>query len=311
MNILIVGGGAIGTMYGASLSRAADSVTFFVRRADQAADINAKGVRIVTPDGGAEAFALKAVLDVTPDDYYDLILFSTKVYDLSGAFEKVRPCVKPGTILMSIQNGVQHYDLLRSAYPGHIAVGGISYSGLSKVNNTDVLNTGPFNTFIGDNDGAINDVLHKVEALFRTAGMTIKIRVPIKEALWEKQVLTSMQQAPGALSGFTFKQMHDSTAMKALARQLYEEVVAVAAAEGVALAPDTYERVLKNWGNKPVHRPSMALDFQNGRQTEVHMAHGYIAELAEKHGLCAPVNRALYNLIRAIEENRRAMREAA
>jgi len=304
MKILIVGAGAIGTFYGASLSREAECVTFLVRRQEQVDDIDREGVRIVDADGNAEVFPLKACLNVTSEDAFDLIIFATKVYDLENAFEKVRPCLNLDTVLCSIQNGVQHYDLLQKAFPNYVTIGAVSYSGLTKKNNTDVLNTGPVRTLIGDNEGGHEKTIETLKTSFEESGLNVRVQIPIKEAMWEKQVLTSMQQAIGAMTGNQFQELYASEHCKVIARQLYDEVITLAAAEGIELDEGTYDKVLKNWQNKPTHRPSMAVDFENGKVTESHMANGYIAELAESHGLQAPVNKAMYHLIKAIEESR-------
>lgn len=303
MNILIVGGGAIGTTYGSYLSRAADSVTLLVRRDDHAKAVNEGPITIHYPDK-KEEYRLSAITQATADDHFDLIIFSTKVYDLTNAFETVRACLKADTMLMSIQNGVQHYDLLQKAFPAHTTIGAISYSGLNKTSDTDVKSAGTFRSVIGDNEGAMDDVLAKIKALFDKADMQCDIEVPIKKALWQKQILTSMQQAIGSLTGNSFEQLLNSEHCKTVARQLFKEVQAVAASQGVEFGDDMCDTVMKNWARIPTHHPSMVRDFQNGRRTEIHMANGYIAELAEEAGFDAPVNKALYHVILAIEEAR-------
>lgn len=309
MNILIVGAGGIGTTYGAYLSRAS-SVTFLGRRMDQVEAISKLGgVHVLDSADKAEFYPATAIVAVTDNDHFDLILFTTKLYDLPVALQSVKHAIKKDTILMAIQNGVQHFDMLQAAYPENPCLGAVSYSGLTKLNNTDVRNTGKIQTIIGDNAGEISGILQQVKELFEKADMPIQITVPIKKALWEKQVLTSMQQGIGALTGFTFAQLNGSEPCRFFARQLYEEVVVVANAEGVEFAPDTYEKVLKNWANKPAHRPSMAVDFDKGNPLEIHMANGIISEIAEKHGLSAPVNKAMYHIIRAVEESRKVQKD--
>ncbi len=303
MNILIVGGGAIGTTYGSYLSKAADSVTLLVRRDDHAAAVNNGPVTIHYPDK-TEDYTLSALTTVNADHDFDLIIFCTKVYDLVNAFETVRACLKPSTWLMSIQNGVQHYDLLQKAFPDNTTIGAISYSGLNKQSDTDIKSAGTFRSVIGDNDGNLDDVLPQIKAVFDGADMQCDIEIPIKRALWQKQILTSMQQAIGSLTGNSFGQLLASEHCKTIARQLFDEVQAVAASQGVDFDDDMCETVMKNWARIPTHHPSMVRDFQGGRRTEIHMANGYIAELAESAGLKAPVNKALYHLILAIEETR-------
>ncbi|MEM6781814.1 MAG: ketopantoate reductase family protein [Pseudomonadota bacterium] len=303
MNILIVGGGAIGTTYGSYLSKAADSVTLLVRRDDHANAVNSGPITIHYPDK-TEEYTLKAITEATADHNFDLIVFCTKVYDLENAFEKARPAVKPDTWVMSIQNGVQHYDLLQKAFPDNTTIGAISYSGLNRKDDVNITSAGTFRTVIGDNEGEMDDVLNALKAVFDKAEMTCDIEVPIKNALWQKQTLTSMQQALACLTGNSFGELLASDHCKTIAREVFEEVQAVAKTQDVNLPDEMCDTVMNNWARIPTHYPSMVADFKGQRRTEIHMANGYIVELAEKGGIKAPLNKGLYHLILAIEEAR-------
>lgn len=303
MKILIVGGGSIGSTYGAFLSRGHD-VTLLVRRAEHAKAVNDSPVTIHYRDGKTDAFQMKAILSVSEKDQFDLILFSTKVYDLSNAFEVIRSCVQSDTLLMSIQNGVQHYDLLQEAFPENTCIGAVSYSGLNRKSDTDIIFAGSFQTFIGVNDGDANQALKDLKNVFTALDLHCEILNPIKEAFWKKQILTSMQQAVASLTGNNFGQLLSSDHCKALTRDLFDETQAVAKTQGVDIPDAMYDEVLTGWGTAAQHKPSMVADFQAKRRTEIHMANGYIDELAKKNGIDAPVNRALYHVIKAIEESR-------
>lgn len=305
MKILIVGGGSIGSTYGAFLSRdGANDVSLLVRRQDHADAVNADGISIHYRDGKIETFPMRAILDVTGEESYDLILFSTKVYDLENAFESVRAVVNSNTVVMSIQNGVQHYDLLQKAFPDNLCIGAVSYSGLNRKSDNAITFAGMFKTFIGVNEGNADETLRDIQAMFKALDLHCDIQLPIKEAFWKKQMLTSMQQAVASLTGYNFGQLVNSEHARAITHDLFMETRNVAKSQGVDISLGMLDEVFQGWEASAQHKPSMVADFQNGRKTEIHMANGYIDELARQNGLDTPVNRTLYHIVKAIEESR-------
>ena len=46
----------------------------------------------------------------------------------------------------------------------------------------------------------------------------------------------------------------------------------------------------------------MFIDIRNGRNTEIECLNGAVLRVCERHGIAAPRNRALYTMIRAIEQ---------
>jgi 2-dehydropantoate 2-reductase len=83
MRILVVGAGAVGGYFGARLHQAGRDVTFLVR-AKRAEEINAKGLRIISPQGDLTLHP-RTVTAGKLAGPYDLILVSVKSYTLPGA----------------------------------------------------------------------------------------------------------------------------------------------------------------------------------------------------------------------------------
>ena len=84
-------------------------------------------------------------------------------------------------------------------------------------------------------------------------------------------------------------------------RDATAEVLAVAKACGVRMAPDTMEKVMGIAAAMAGQRSSTAQDIARGRRTEIDHLNGLIVRQAEKHGIPVPVNRTLYALVKLIE----------
>ena len=99
----IMGSGGVGGYFGACLARAGFPVTFIARGAHLAA-IRDAGLVVETPE---ETFTVEAPATADPADIgpVDFVLFSVKLWDTQEAAEACRPLVKPGTAVVSLQNG--------------------------------------------------------------------------------------------------------------------------------------------------------------------------------------------------------------
>ena len=87
-----------------------------------------------------------------------------------------------------------------------------------------------------------------------------------------------------------------------LKRLVIDECLAVAAAEGIRFEIDFLARINEVYA--PSHNiASMQQDLRRGRKTEIDYLNGAVVSLGEKHKIDCPVNRALTDIIKAMEEN--------
>lgn len=88
------------------------------------------------------------------------------------------------------------------------------------------------------------------------------------------------------------------TASGSLIREVLDEVVAVAAANGIAVDALRIQATVEDALNHHVgHQPSLLQDLLAGRPTETDSIHGAVVRAAERHGIATPMNRALHQLI--------------
>ena len=104
MRIAIVGSGAVGGYYGAMLARAGHRVTFIARGAHLRA-IRERGLLVWSPLGDftVRAPAESEIARVGP---VDLVLLAVKTYDNDVVLPQLPALCGPGTIVLTLQNGV-------------------------------------------------------------------------------------------------------------------------------------------------------------------------------------------------------------
>jgi 2-dehydropantoate 2-reductase len=124
--------------------------------------------------------------------------------------------------------------------------------------------------------------------------------------LWAKLLYNCALNPLGALLGVPYGELGRRPACRELVGAVVREVFAAMRAAGQRTHWDDAEgyldelhaRLLPATGE---HESSMLQDLRDGRRTEIDALAGAVVELCERHGLDAPVNRALRDLVRAIE----------
>ena len=126
MEIVVLGAGAIGSLYGAKLA-AANDVTL-VGRPDHMNAITENGLRI---DGiEPQTVRVRASTRVESIKPNTLILLTTKVPATASALESVAPLVRDDTTIVALQNGLNSDRIARAALRGRgVVLRGISQFG--------------------------------------------------------------------------------------------------------------------------------------------------------------------------------------
>ena len=129
MRILIVGAGAVGGYFGGRLAQAGRDVTFLVRprRGEQ---IQAQGLRILSPYYGDFTVRPKTISAAQIVSAYDIIFLSVKSYDLAAAIDDFAPAVGPRTVIIPVLNGMRHIDVLTERFGKDAVLGGVCYGDL-------------------------------------------------------------------------------------------------------------------------------------------------------------------------------------
>ena len=123
--IAVLGAGAVGGYFGALLARAGHDVSF-IARGDHAAAIRAGGLRVRGPLGDYTVHAA-AHADATPIGPVDLVMVAVKTYDNHTALPLLAPLVGPGTLVLTLQNGVDSPDETAAVVGRDVVLGGAAY----------------------------------------------------------------------------------------------------------------------------------------------------------------------------------------
>jgi 2-dehydropantoate 2-reductase len=145
-----------------------------------------------------------------------------------------------------------------------------------------------------------------VAALLTQAGLKTEAVSAIVPELWAKAILNAGINSITAITGLPNGQLLAQPGLKELLERTVREGQAVAEATGIALpSEDLVERARLVASMTAENKSSMLQDIERGRPTEVDSINGAIVQQARALGLEAPVNAALWALVKGIESTTR------
>ncbi len=271
---------------------------------------------VLTSHDGKERFAAPGSFDVDARaqalEGCDLVFVCVKSGDTEGAGKALAPVLKPGTTVISLQNGISNAAVLSNALPEMNVLAGMVGFNVAQIGANRFHRGTEGEIAIADGKGAL-----KAAAMLTAAGVPAMVRRDFEAVQWGK-LLLNLNNAVNALSGLPLKrQLSDFRWRKVLAASM-REALAVLDAAGITparlgkVAPRYIPFVLElpDWlftrlaasmlkvdGDA---RSSMAEDLERGRAPEIDWLNGEIARLGAANGVPTPVNDAIISMIREL-----------
>jgi 2-dehydropantoate 2-reductase len=297
MRIIVLGAGAIGSLYGAKL--AAENDVTLIGRAEHVAAINANGLRIEGLESQVvQVRAATAIETVGPDT---LVLLTTKVPDSPAAAASLAPLVRDDTTIISLQNGLGTEDIVRDALGGRGVVlrGFTQFGGVFKESGViDFLARGY--TVIEQHERSA-----EIARVFTAANLDCRVSPDIRRDVWYKLIVNCVVNPITAMMGCEVGGIANPELLP-LKRLVIGECVAVAATQGVNFETD-FVREIDDFFRPSHNLTSMLQDLRRGRPTEIDYMNGAVAALGAQHGVPCPINQALTAIIKAMEAQSRSL----
>lgn len=295
-DILLVGTGALSTLFAARLSEAGHHVSMLGTWKDGLQSLNQNGARVTDASGHERAFQVHATDN--PGDLANVkhAIVLVKSWQTKRVAEKLKGILAPDGIVLTLQNGLGNRETLaRDLGAERVALG---------VTTTGATLLGPGLVKVGG-EGVIsleqNQALGPLEAALRSSNFNLQIVNDAWSLIWGKLIinaainpLTALLQVP---NGELLTQPWARKAMSALARETAE----VAQAEQVKLPFGDPIKAVEDVARKTAKNlSSMFQDVQRGAPTEIDAICGAIVKVAEKHNMPAPLNWKYWQLVKAL-----------
>lgn len=299
--ILIIGAGAIGSLYAAHLARVAE-VWVLTRRPEHASVLNERGIRVT----GRNEFEsrLQARADAHELTEFDFGIVATKASQTWEAFAPAAHLFPHGAVL-SAQNGLGSEEVMAQLMPSGYVIRGTTFMSGTRFADDHVHYELDTATWMGPFEPTDTpfELVDELAQLMIAGGLKAEALGDARPAQWSKLIFNASVNSVAALTELPhsphFAAEEQFKDLGHLLRALMEEGMIVAEALGIRLHEDPWE--MNRIGAQTNHPPSMLSDIRNRQLTEVDYLGGAIAREAEKAGVSAPLHTALYRLIKAKE----------
>jgi 2-dehydropantoate 2-reductase len=297
MQIIVLGAGAIGSLYGAKLAVAND--VLLIGRPEHVFAIKARGLRIEGIE--SQTVRIPAATAVTQISADTLILLTAKVTDSAAALEPIAPLVRDDTIIVSLQNGLGSEEIARVALGGRgVVLRGITQFGAIFETPGTIKYMAAGYTVIEEHEQS-----DRIAQILTAAGLECRISSDIAADVWHKTVFNCVVNPLTAMLGCEVGGITNPQ-LAPLKRLVIDECIAVAETQGVTFDVDFIREIDEFFA--PSHNvASMLQDLRRGRRTEIDYLNGAVAALGARQGVPCPVNGALTAVIKAMEAQSRSL----
>jgi 2-dehydropantoate 2-reductase len=292
-SILILGTGALATLFAARLAAAGVFITMLGTWPEGLAALSEKGVRV---DGDDRAFHVHATDNPAECKGICFALVLVKAWQTERAAIQLSGCLAEDGVALTLQNGLGNDTVLAWTLGLPRVARGVTTLGATLLAPGLVCLGG-----VGTVSLESHPRLSPLKEMIHRAGFVVNVVSDLQSLVWSKLAVSSAINPLTALLRVKNGELLELPSARALMGELVRETAAVAKTLGVVLpfpGPElTAEEVAQRTAE---NQSSMLQDVLRGAPTEIDAINGAVVRLAEENNLKVPVNRTVWSLVKAI-----------
>ncbi len=299
MDILIVGTGALATLFAARLTEAGHDMTLLGTWKEGLNALRKNGARLVDTNGDEKQFKVQATDDLRDclDARYVIVL--VKSWQTERAAKQLVEYLAEDAIVLTLQNGLGNYEMLARHLGDNRVILGTITIGATLLEAGLVKEGGEGSISIEQ-----NQALGPLGAALRSAKFNVEIIEDAQSLVWGKLVVNAAINPLTALLRITNGELLERRSAREMMGKLAQEAAQIARAENIRLPfidpVNAAEEVARKTAT---NRSSMLQDVLRRAPTEIDAICGAVVRTAQRHGIETPVNWACWKLVKALEIN--------
>ena len=301
MKTVIMGAGAMGSLFGGLLTLSGEDVWLVDIWKENIDAMRSKGLK-VEDRGKIEIIPVKATTEVSSAGTADVVLFFVKTYHTEKAVSDVLVLQKKNTVFLTLQNGLGNEEAICKQVDRRKVVLGVTGQGATLLGPGHIRHAGWGKTYVGELDEKITDRVTQIAQVFRKAGIETEVSSHVHDLVWEKLLVNVGINALAALTGLKNGQLLDYPETVRLMEALVSEAVEVARRKEIQIDENPMNRVKAVIEATRENRCSMGQDLDYKRRTEINAINGAVVKEAERFGILVPYNQMITDLIKVIEK---------
>jgi 2-dehydropantoate 2-reductase len=312
LDVLVVGGGAIGGVTAALMTDGVRRVMVLDANREHVARMRHPGLELdqlgERRTVRLDAYSDPAELPAAPE----FALVTLKAAYLQAALPALRDRVQT---FVSLGNGLVQDRVASLVGSERLLVGTVEW-GATNLGPARLAQTTRAPFVIGEPDGSDSERLQRLRALLRTAG-EVRVSHNIRGQVWSKLLINSTWSGLGAASGLLYRQVAEHPVGRRLAVEVWREGVAVGHAQDLELQelvgipaediassdPEVSDRAIDTMiGQLGATKASMLQDLERDVPCEVDVINGAVVQCGADHGVPTPLNAGIVELVHSYED---------
>ena len=299
----VVGAGPVGCIVACFLSRGGYDVTLCDVIPDllkPALDpgIIIEGAENLQHEVARTCTSIDDLADVDPD----VIFITVKAHALPLIASSIEGFYREGMVIISWQNGIDtELEIAKVLGKNHVMRAVVNY-GCGLVGPAHVKM--PFHHpphYIQELDPRSRTAAVTVAEVLSKCDLTTEHTEKIISMVWRKSVMNAAMNPVCAVTGLTMSRVMNDPIVYQIVDALAKECIQVARANEIDLGWDFYTYAMDYMRNAGDHKPSMLMDIEANRRTEIDFINGKFVEYGNRTGTQTPYNHTLSALVKGLE----------
>jgi 2-dehydropantoate 2-reductase len=303
MKITILGAGAMGSVYAGLFAEATDpshEVWVIDIWRDHIEAIKRDRLRLEGASGNRTVAGINASTDIADAGKSDLFIIATKASGVGAAARSIAPYLQRDALVLTIQNGLGAGARIAEFMPTDNVLLGVAEGFGASITGPGHAHHNAMNLIrIGELRGGMSERLKALEDIWQQAGFTAQAFDDINQLIWEKFLCNCTYSAPCTVFDQTIGELIATPDHFEIALGCSKEIYALGLAKGINFSFDDPVAYATAFGQRmPDARPSMLLDHQAKRPSEIGAINGMAEVLGSELGIATPYNQTLSAVVR-------------
>jgi len=241
-------------------------------------------------------------VDELADHNPDVIIITVKANALPLLASSIEGFIHEGMYVVSWQNGIDtELELAKSLGKTPVMRAVVNYGcGLLGPAHVRV----PFHHpphYIQELDPHSQPAALAIAEILTQCGLTTEHTDQIVSMVWRKSAMNAAMNPVCAVTGLTMSRAMNDPIVFQIVDALAKECINVARANEISLGWDFYPHAMEYMRSAGDHKPSMLMDIEANRRTEIDFINGKFVEYGKRIGIDTPYNNTLRALVKGLE----------
>jgi 2-dehydropantoate 2-reductase len=302
-SVAVIGAGPVGCILAAFLARGGCEVILCDVIPDLLSPALDRGIIIEGAENLQQIVAKTCTnVDELAAHHPDVIFITVKANALPLIASAIEGFIQEGMFIVSWQNGIDtELELAKTLGKTPVMRAVVNYGcGLVAPAHVHM----PFHHpphYIQELDPQSRQQAGVIAETLCRCGLTTDYTDQIVSMVWRKTVMNASMNPVCAVTGLAMSRAMNDPIVFQIVDALVKECINVARANEISLGWNFYAQAMEYMRNAGDHKPSMLMDIEANRRTEIDFINGKFVEYGERTGINTPYNKTLRALVKGLE----------